>query len=104
MAKWIKEGIFIRPNFNMVCEGCRDPLATFYEAGYVLCNFPINSEEPGEYDSFVIDRTYRCNLCGYQDVFGVAVKREHFLEMLDYADKNGAMKVNEGNPQNYQVD
>jgi len=72
----------------MKCSGCRDPNATFSEIGYGLSNFPIDDEKPEEYNSYVIDRTYRCNLCHYSAVFGVAISKEHFEKILIYEVEN----------------
>jgi hypothetical protein len=89
VAKWKKRGkIFLDPLFKMVCRGCKDPFASFREMGYALSNFPIDAEHPEKYDSYVIDRTYACELCGYATVFGVAVSSEHFQEILDYEEEN----------------
>lgn len=88
MPKWKKEGIFVRPLFRMKCLGCRDSNARFIEVGYGLSNFPIDDDYPEKYDSYVIDRTYRCNLCGWQQTFGVALSKEHFEEILDYEARN----------------
>ena len=102
MAKWIKKGVFIDGNFKMVCQGCRDPLATLKEVGYMLSNFPIDNDKPDEYNSYVIDRTFRCNLCGYQEVFGVAVSKEHMEEMVKHEDSKKAVVQTQA-AQNYQV-
>ena len=84
MAKWKKKGIFIKPLFKMKCLGCKDPTARFVELGYALSNFPIDDDKPEDYNSYVIDRTYKCNLCGFQAVWGIALSEKHFKEILDY--------------------
>jgi hypothetical protein len=56
--------------------------------GYGLSNFPIDPKNPKKYGSYVIDRTYACRLCGFATVFGVAISKEHFEEILDYDTKN----------------
>lgn len=77
MAKWKRDGIFIHPLFMFKCLGCKDPKATFSETGFTLCNFPIYNDKPEEYDSHALDRTFKCDLCGYRIVFGIAVSKEH---------------------------
>ena len=83
MAKWRKEGIFLKPLFKFKCLGCRDTLATFSESGYRLQNFPIDMKKPNEYNSYNIDRTYHCNLCGCKVTFGIALTKEHFKELVN---------------------
>jgi len=83
MAKWRKVGIILKPLFKFECLGCRDSLATFSETGYRLQNFPITMENQDDYNSYAIDRTYHCNFCGWELVFGIALTKGHFKELLD---------------------
>jgi hypothetical protein len=46
--------------------------------GYALLNFPIHEDNQRDYSSFALDRQYRCNLCGWQLNFGLALKKEHW--------------------------
>lgn len=93
MIKWRKNGIFLAPLFKFKCLGCRDTLATFYEMGYGLSNFPIDMDKPEDYNSYALDRTYRCNLCGWEDVFGLALTKEHFEEILNYDEKKSKRQI-----------
>lgn len=102
MAKWHKDGIFIKPLFKMKCLGCRDPLARFTEMGYCLSNFPIDSEKPELYNSYVIDRTYKCNICGFQLVFGIALQEKHFKEIIKNEDEERA-KLERRHAENYKM-
>ena len=83
MAKWTKVGIILKPLFKFKCLGCRDSLATFSETGYRLQNFPIVMETQDDYNSYAIDRTYQCKLCGWKLVFGIALTKEYFKELVD---------------------
>ena len=84
MAKWRKNGAHVIPNFNIKCLGCGDPDATFSHIGYALSNFPLNNDRPEDYNSYVIDMTFHCDLCGWRTVFGVAISKEHFKEIIAY--------------------
>lgn len=84
MAKWKKKGIYLKPLWKFKCLGCKDPLATFFEHGYALLNFPIYSEKQKEYNSYALDREYYCKLCGWQLNFGIALKRGHFEAIEKY--------------------
>ncbi len=79
MAKWKKKGIFLEPLFKFKCLGCKDTATTFYEFGWALQNFPIENDK--DYKSHAIDREFRCNFCGWQLVFGIALSKEHFEEI-----------------------
>ena len=93
MAKWHKKGIFLTPLFKMKCMGCRDPLARFEEVGYALSKFPIDDDKPHEYNSHVIDRTYVCNLCGFRRVYGIALTKKHFDQIVEWTDEHGGISI-----------
>jgi len=84
MAKWKKDGIALHPLFEFKCLGCRTPKADFTETGYSLCRFPIYDDKPEEYDAHALDRTFKCDLCGYRVVFGIAVSKEHHDAINDW--------------------
>ena len=86
-AKWKKNGIFLEPLFKYKCLGCKDPLAKFYELGYGLQNFPISDDKPGDYGSYALDRQFHCGLCGWQMNFGIALKKEHWEQIVEYEDE-----------------
>ena len=87
MAKWKKEGIFLKPLFKYKCLGCKDPLAKFWEKGYALQNFPISDDNPADYNSYALDREFVCELCGWQMNYGIALKKNHWKEIIRYEDK-----------------
>lgn len=78
MAKWRKVGVLLKPLFKMKCLGCRDSLAILKESGYIVKNFPIKMDKQENYNSYAYDKEYCCLLCGWQDVFGLAVTKEHY--------------------------
>ena len=94
MAKWKRDGIFIHPLFEFKCLGCRDPKATYTETGFVISNFPIFNDKPEEYDSYALDRTFKCDFCGFRIVFGIAVSKKHH-DKIDEWMKEGEKKQGE---------
>lgn len=78
MARWKKEGLNLKPLWKFKCRGCSDPMAGFTEMGYALLNFPIYSDKQRSYESFALDRQYRCVLCGWQLNFGLALSKAHW--------------------------
>ena len=83
MAKWRKEGIFVKPQFRFVCQGCKDPDATFTETGHALNEFPLYDDDY-DYQSHALDRTYICDLCGFRVVFGLAITKEHYEAITEW--------------------
>ncbi|KKL71342.1 hypothetical protein LCGC14_2095890 [marine sediment metagenome] len=86
MAKWRKQGVLLKPLFKMKCLGCRDSVAVLRESGYILNNFPIRMDKQEDYSSHAYDKEYCCSLCGWQTVFGLAVTKEHYDELIEVGD------------------
>ena len=93
MAKWKKKDIFLEPLFKFKCLGCRDPVATFWEKGYTLHNFPLDINKPSEYNSYALDRQFHCNLCGCQMNFGTALKKKHWEAIVKSEDERKANQL-----------
>jgi len=89
MARWKKDGLNLIPLWKFKCEGCKDPMAGFIEMGYALLNFPIYDDKQREYDSYALDRQYKCSLCGWQLNFGLALSKKHFEAVVERDEREG---------------
>ena len=69
-------------NFDPVCPFHEKKKTSMVVNNCKLLNFSLREDE--DWDSHALDVVFECPYCGYKDIFGVAISREHHQKVVAY--------------------
>ena len=80
MRKWRIESLRLFPNWEIRCEDCDIEMVPFIGT---LLNFALDKSNPYIEDSYAVDVWMRCPKCFYVEVFGVAISKEEYAQVIN---------------------